>query len=203
MIGALILAAGESRRMGTAKLLLPFGEKTIIETVIANVLGSQVKKLIVVLGANREKMEERLKNLPLEIVVNPDFASGMLSSVQCGLRAMQPGVKAALVFLADQPGIGSAVVDAVVAAYRRTGKGIVLPIYQSRRGHPVLIDMKYRYEVECLDPGIGLRELIRQHPQDTLEVEVDTPGILRDIDNPEDYGRELKLTGSPRRQRKR
>ena len=192
MIWAMILAAGESKRMGKPKLLLPFGEKTMIETVIDRVIQSKVEKILVVLGSNREKIEKKIGNLPLEIAVNPDFKEGMLSSVQRGLEALPEEAQAVLVFLGDQPSIPSEVIDSVIDAFRKTGKGIVLPVYKGERGHPVLIDMKYRHEVENLNPEVGLRELVYGQPDDILEVEVDDAGILRDINVIEDYMREIK-----------
>lgn len=192
MIWAMILAAGESKRMGKLKLLLPFGEKTIIETIIDKIFHSEVEKVLVVLGSNGEKIEEKIKNLPLKIVYNPDFRSGMLSSVQKGFRTLPEDTEAVLVVLGDQPSISSATIDKIINAYKKTGKGIVLPVYNNERGHPVLIDTKYQDEVQNLSPDIGLRGTVYNHPEDILEVEVDTPGVLQDIDDMEDYKKELK-----------
>ena len=192
MIWAMILAAGESRRMGRPKLLLPFGEKTIIETVIESVIQSKTEKVLVVLGSGIEKIKEKIKNFPLKIVVNPDFRKGMLSSVQRGFQVMPENTKAALLILGDQPSISTDIINKIIDAYKRTGKGIVLPVYKNERGHPVLIDMMYRGEVENLSPDIGLRGTVYNHPEDILEVEVETPGILKDIDNMGDYEKELK-----------
>lgn len=192
MIWAMILAAGESKRMRKPKLLLPFGEKTIIETVIDNVVQSKVEKILVILGSNREKIEKKLQNFPLKIAFNPNFQRGMLSSVQLAFQTLPENTQAVLVVLGDQPAISSAVIDKIIDAYKRTGKGIVLPVYNNERGHPVLIDMKYRNEVENLSPDIGLRGTVYNHPEDILEVGVETSSILRDIDDLEDYKRGLK-----------
>ncbi len=192
MIWAMILAAGESKRMGKPKLLLPFGEKTMIETVIDRVIQSRAEKILVVLGSNREKIEKKIGNLPLEIAVNPDFKEGMLSSVQHGFHVLPEDAQAVLIFLGDQPSIPTDVIDRVIDVFRETGKGIVLPVYKGERGHPVLIDMKYRHDVKNLNPEVGLRELVYGRPEDILEVEVDNAGILRDINDIEDYMREIK-----------
>ena len=188
----MILAAGESKRMGKSKLLLPFGGKTIIETVIKSVIQSKVEGVLVVLGSDFKKIEEKIKNYSLEIVINPDFQSGMLSSVQKGFQALPKNAQAVLVILGDQPSISTAVINKIVNAYKKTGKGIVLPVYRKNRGHPVLIDVKYREEVEKLSPDLGLRGTVYSHPEDILEVDVETSNILRDIDDEEDYKRELK-----------
>lgn len=192
MVWAMILAAGESKRMGKSKLLLPFGGKTIIETVIKSVIQSKVEGVLVVLGSDFKKIEEKIKNYSLEIVINPDFQSGMLSSVQKGFQALPKNAQAVLVILGDQPSISTAVINKIVNAYKKTGKGIVLPVYRKNRGHPVLIDVKYREEVEKLSPDLGLRGTVYSHPEDILEVDVETSNILRDIDDEEDYKRELK-----------
>lgn len=192
MIAAIILAAGESKRMGKPKLLLPFGEKTIVETAISHVRQSKVKEILVVLGSDSEKIEEKIKGFPLKITVNPEYRKGMLSSVQWGFNKLSKDIQAVLIVLGDQPDISAVVIDEVIDAYKRTNKGIVIPVYKKERGHPVLLDIKYRSEVENLDPNIGLRELVYNHPQDTLEVVTGSPSILQDIDNPNDYRKELK-----------
>ncbi|MBE0461449.1 MAG: nucleotidyltransferase family protein [Candidatus Aminicenantes bacterium] len=192
MIWGMILAAGESKRMGKPKLLLPFGEKTIIETIIDSVSKSKLDDVLVVLGAHREKIEKKIKDFSIKIVVNPNFKNDMLSSVQCGFRALPEDVKASLVILGDQPEISSALINKIVEAYKKSKKGIVLPVYRNNRGHPVLIDMKYQGEIEDLNPDLGLRNLVYKHAEDILEIEVITPSILQDIDTIEDYNRELK-----------
>ena len=192
MIWAIILAAGESKRMGEPKMLLPFGGKTIIEAVTESVVSSEVEGSLVVVGAERERIEEKIKDYGIKIVFNPDFRSGMLSSVQCGFKAVPEGTRVVLVVLGDQPRISSGIINQLIEASKKTGKGIVLPVFEGERGHPVIIDMKYREEVENLRPDIGLRGTVYSHPEDILEVEVDTARILKDIDDAADYKRELK-----------
>ncbi len=192
MIWAMILAAGESKRMGKPKLLLPYGEKTIIETIVETIVSSNVENTLVILGSERENIEEKIKNSPVRIVYNRDFRSGMLSSVQCGFKALPQETRAVLVVLGDQPKISADVINKLIDAYKSTGKGIVLPVYKKERGHPVLIDVKYGEEVESLSPEVGLRGTVYNHPEDILEVEVETPSIFQDIDDESDYKRELE-----------
>lgn len=187
MIWALVLAAGESKRMGRSKQLLPFADKTILETVIDRITQSTVDETLVVLGANRKEIEEVTKDLPVKSVYNPRFKEGMLSSVQKGFASLPEEAEAVLVFLADQPMVPSSVIDQVVRAYRSTKKGIVLPVFGQKRGHPVLISTKYSKDVPHLDPEIGLRALVHNHPEDILEVDLDSSSVLEDIDTPEDY----------------
>ena len=195
MIWAVILAAGESKRMGKPKLLLPYGEKTIIETIVATIVSSKVEQTLVILGSDREKTEEKIKNYPVKVVYNRDFRSGMLSSVQCGFKSLPEETRAVLVVLGDQPKISTTVINKLIDAYKSSGKGIVLPVYKKERGHPVLIDVKYGEEVENLSPEAGLRGTVYNHPEDILEVDVETSSIFQDIDYMEDYKKELKKKG--------
>lgn len=184
---AIILAAGSARRMGSQKLLLPFGKSTMIETVVDNVLASSVRHVMVVLGANQQEVREALGNRPVHFCHNKAHEQGMLSSVKCGIGALPSDAISALIFLGDQPGIPPGVTNSVIEAYSEELFGIVIPVYAHRRGHPLLVDMKYRKQVEQLDLEEGLRSLRHHFPDDVLEVEVEEPGILVDIDTPADY----------------
>ena len=190
MTWAIVLAAGESRRMGSQKLLLPYGQTTVIEAVLRKALDSGVDRVMAVVGADRDAVRARLERYPLMIVDNEDFRRGMLTSVQAGFAALPADAAAALVMLGDQPAVPTEAVRTVVRAFRGSGKGIVIPTCGGQRGHPVLIAAKYRRAVAALDPAIGLRQLRLEHPEDVLEVEVGDPAILRDLDTPEDYERE-------------
>jgi molybdenum cofactor cytidylyltransferase len=192
VIWAVILAAGESRRMGTQKLLLPFGEATVVEAVVRAALASRVDRALAVLGSDRDAVRLKLEPYGVDFAVNEDYAKGMLSSVQAGFKALPAEAEAAVVMLGDQPFLPARVVDAVVAAFRESGKGIVVPAFRGRRGHPVLIGLGYRDEIIRLDPEEGLRRLMRAHPEDIFEAEVEDANILRDLDVPEDYASELK-----------
>jgi molybdenum cofactor cytidylyltransferase len=189
VIWAVVLAAGESRRMGTQKLLLPYGATTVVEAVVRAALDSKVDETMVVLGADREAVREALKSYPLTFAVNEDYRRGMLSSVQAGFRALPGGTEAAVVMLGDQPDVASPTVDELVLAYREGCGGIFLPVYAGRGGHPVLIDTKYREEIFRLDPEVGLRGLRRAHPDEIVEVEVSEPDGPVDMDDPDDYAR--------------
>jgi len=192
VIWAVILAAGESRRMGTQKLLLPFGESTVIEAVVRTALASRVDHALAVLGSDRDAVRLKLAPYGVEFAINEDFAKGMLSSIQAGFKALPADAEAAVVMLGDQPFLPAKVVDAIVEAYSESRKGIVVPAFRGRRGHPVLIDLKYRDEVLGLDPADGLRQLMHAHAEAIFEAEVEDANILRDLDVPEDYANELK-----------
>ncbi|MEW5901721.1 MAG: nucleotidyltransferase family protein [Acidobacteriota bacterium] len=195
MIWAVVLAAGESRRMGGPKLLLPFGSSTIIETVIRRLLASRVDKLLVVLGASARPIREKIKEFPVKTVLNRRFHRGMLSSVQCGIAALPASAEAAVIALADQPAISPEVLNSLISAYSRKRKRIVVPVYRGERGHPLLLDLNFRREIMALDPAIGLRQLLERHPDDVFEVRISSPAVLHDIDNADDYLSALGRTG--------
>jgi len=187
MVWAVILAAGESRRMGSPKLLLPFEGSTVLGTVVREVRRAGLSSILVVLGAEQEKIRAALRDQPVEFVKNPDFRRGMLSSVQCGLQSLPATASAAMLFLADQPSLSGSIIGKLLQARERTAQGLIVPVFAGTRGHPLLLSMKYKDEVLTLDPAIGLRELLINHPDDILEVEVEDEAVLKDIDTPEDY----------------
>jgi molybdenum cofactor cytidylyltransferase len=199
VIWAVVLAAGESLRMGRQKLALPFGGRTVIETVVTAALDSAADRTLVVLGADQDKVRRLLSPYPVRFALNEEFRLGMLSSIQTGFRAVPPEARAIVIMLGDQPAIPAQVVDEVIGTYRRRGRGIVVPVFEGRRGHPVLIEARYRQEVLGLDPEVGLRQLLRSHPDDIAEVDASTGAVLRDLDRPEDYAAE---TGTPGRGKK-
>ncbi|MFW6159753.1 MAG: molybdenum cofactor cytidylyltransferase [Acidobacteriota bacterium] len=191
-ISALIPAAGESRRMGKAKMLLPFRGKTVIETVIKNVVSSQIDETWVVLGAGAGEIEKIIAPLPVHITRNPHYKKGMLSSIQWGVHQLSRDTEAILICLGDQPSIPAETINAVISGYKSSKKGIIVPVFKGKRGHPVLIDLKYRKKINQLEPEIGLRQLVYSHPADTMEVEVETEAVLQDIDTDDDYQKEMK-----------
>ena len=187
----IILAAGESKRMGFPKMLLTFNGRTMIENVIVNVTRSDVDNTMVVLGAGRDALIELIRKSSVKYCYNDNYKEGMLSSVKCGFRNLPSDFEAVLVFQGDQPMITPKAINMVIEAYRLSGKGIVIPVYEKKRGHPLLIDRKYRDEIEKLDTREGLRSLAYQFSDDVLEVETDDPGILRDFDTYEEYKKEI------------
>jgi molybdenum cofactor cytidylyltransferase len=188
---AIILAAGESKRMGFPKMLLPFNGITMLEHVIGNIKSSDIENILVVLGAEKETLTELLSKTSVKYCFNDNYKEGMLSSVKCGFRNLPSDFKAVLVFQGDQPFIFPKVVNSVIDGYRSSGKGIVVPVYKRKRGHPLLVDEKYRNEIEMLDNHEGLRSLSYMFSEDVLEVETDDPGILRDFDTYDEYIKEV------------
>jgi len=192
-VWVIVLAAGESKRMGSPKMLLPWKGKTIIEQVVENALASYVSGVVLVLGAGSYGIKSITSRYDIIHCYNADYQSGMLSSVRCGLKALPDECSAVVVMPGDQPMIGADEINRVITARGRSGKGIVVPVYEGRRGHPLLIDSSYREEVMALPENEGLRALAARYPGDVFEAETDDPSVVRDIDTREDYLNELKI----------
>lgn len=191
MIRAIVLAAGRSRRMGAQKVLLPFGGKTVIAHIVDELLRSVIDEVYVVVGHEGERVATALSGRPVSVVANPDYGRGMLSSVRCGLRALPQPCEAILLALGDQPAVTCELVDTMVRSFTATDKGILAPLYQGQRGHPLLFSEHYRDEILTCHDEVGLRGLLRAHPNDVFELSVSTSAVLSDMDFPEDYRREL------------
>lgn len=178
--------------MGSPKQLLPFGESTIVETVVDNMLGAKFDEVIVVVGHHAEAIQKQLRTRPIKTVFNPDYHDGMLTSAQTGIRTLETSDAFALM-LVDQPFITSALIDQVVDAYQQTEKGIALPSYNYKRGHPVVFNQRYARDILALtSESGGVRTLFKTFGDDIHYVTVDTDAVLRDIDYREDYERALQ-----------
>ena len=118
----------------------------------------------------------------------------MLSSVKCGFEFLPDDFRAAMIFLGDQPMAETSVINKMINAYNESGKGILVPVFANKRGHPLLVDKKYRDEIINLDEPDGLRGIIRMNPDDLLDVETENPTVLVDIDTKEDYINEINKT---------
>lgn len=187
-----VLAAGESRRMGTLKALLPFGTRTVIEQVLQPLLQADLAGVAVVLGYRAADIAAVIEALPVQILHNPDYQHGMTTSVQVALRHITPIPDAYLLALVDQPHLGPGPIQRLLTACADTHKGLVIPIYAGKRGHPIVLAARYRPEVLALGQEQGLHLVMRGHPDDTLEVPMDSDDILRDMDYPADYAAELQ-----------
>jgi len=194
LISAVVVAAGLSLRMGRLKQLLPFGSHTVIEQVVGTLLRSPVDEVLVVVGHERARVEAGLAGWPVRTVFNAGYAGGeMLSSVQAGLGTLASDCRAALLALGDMPGLEREVVVQLVEAYGGTGdEAVYIPSYRMRAGHPVLVPRPYWEAVLGLPPGGSLRSVLRGPDTRVVWVEVDTPSVLRDVDTPEEYERELR-----------
>ena len=189
-ISAVVLAAGRSRRMGEPKMILPWGETTVIGQVVKILNQAGVEEILVVTGETHPRVALALQDQPARLVRNPSSSEeDMLDSLQLGLSSLDDTVQAALVVLGDQPQIEESVVKMVLAGYRFSHPPLVVPSYQMRRGHPWLIDRQLWPQVLGMRPPGTLREFLQAHGDLIRYIVVETPSILQDLDTPEDYQR--------------
>ena len=191
MFSAVLLAAGESRRMGEFKQLLPFGGKTFVACCVDNLLASRVSEVVVVTGHRAVDVRGAVGARPVTFAHNEEYRSGMSSSIKRGLEALSPSARVLIVALVDQPQIGPAVVDQVIEAYERERPLIVVPTYNGRNGHPIAIDLSLKEEIKDMDPDQGLRQVVRAHKESVAYTEAASEAVLIDCDLPEDYRRLL------------
>ena len=182
LISAIILAAGESKRMGKPKQLMPLGRTTILEQTIDNSLNSEVNEVIVVLGHRAEEVKRIIAARPVKLAINPNYQQGMSTSIIAGLNMVDSRARAVMIALGDQPFIDSQTLNRLIDEFYNHNKGIATPVYRGRRGHPVVFAIRYKGELLRLEGDIGGREIIDRHPDDVLEVAVNCEGICVDID---------------------
>ena len=175
--------------MGEAKQLLRLGENTLLGRVVENVRGSRVDEIILVLGHAAETIKESVATQSLKVVINEDYRQGMGTSVRVGLSALDAGVGAALIVLADQPFVRPATLNLLMDQYQQSGAQIVIPIYKGFRGNPVLLDRSVFGEVMALTGDIGCRAIFGNHLDGIVIAPVEDIGILLDLDNKEDFER--------------
>jgi molybdenum cofactor cytidylyltransferase len=196
-VGAIVLAAGMSRRMGQSKILLPWsGRKTIIEHIIEQLLLSRLDHITVVTGYRSDEVKRLAEKYGVAVVHNPFYETGeMLSSLKAGLKSMPPHVAASMIVLGDQPRIQPRVIGQVLMAYAEGDGDIVAPSYQMRRGHPILISRRFWPELLALPESGAPRDVINAHKDRVAYVNVDTDSVLGDVDTPQDYAQERRSAG--------
>jgi molybdenum cofactor cytidylyltransferase len=173
--------------MGAFKPLLPFGGRTVVECCVRYLTDGGAETVIVVVGHRQEELRRGLINLPVTIAVNPEIGSQMGASIARGVEMLPARTQAILLALVDQPAVPKDVPQTLTEEWRRVGAKLLLPEYEGRGGHPVLIDASLRAELLNLDRERGLRALFDAHRAETLRVPVDSPYVARDMDTWEDY----------------
>lgn len=190
MLAAAILAAGESKRMGQPKALVPFQGSTFVEHLIAATRHARVGITRVVLGAGAEGIRARLKIDPGWIVVNGDWPKGQLSSIHAALRSLPVGAtEGILVCPVDHPLISAQLVAALIAAFDSSGKMIVLPKFRGRRGHPVIFRADLYEELLAASTEVGARQVVWNHAAEVMEVETEEEGVILNLNDPESLQR--------------
>jgi molybdenum cofactor cytidylyltransferase len=191
-VAALVLAAGQSRRMGTLnKLLIGIDGKPMVRHVAEAVQGSQARPIVVVTGHEREKVEAALAGLGVaSFVFNPDYTRGLSTSLKQGLAALPGGIDGVLVCLGDMPKVAAGEIDRLIAAFNPgEGRAICVPTRRGKRGNPVLLASRLFPEISSVSGDVGARDLVAAHPELVAEVEMDGDGILTDIDTPQALAR--------------
>jgi molybdenum cofactor cytidylyltransferase len=189
----IILAAGASRRMGEPKALLVYKGETFLDRLIG-IFAAGCEQVIVVLGGNATAIRNGISH-DAHFVINAEWELGQASSLQCGLAAASSDVETILFTPVDCPAINPGTVAALLGAYK-PGASFVIPRFDGRRGHPVLFDAALKHEFLSLSPQQSAREIVHRYVTSTRYVDVEDPGILRDIDEPADY---QALVGAPMR----
>ncbi len=187
MINAMILAAGESRRMGMPKPLLRYGDTTFLGQILSVVRQAAVDRATVVLGAHSQMIRKCVDLSQVDVVINEGYRQGQLSSLIVGLKSVPSEAEAILMFLADHPFVTVEVVNRIVGAFRETNSPIVVPVHQGRRGHPALFARSMFDELITAPVEEGARHVLYSNEDKVLEVEVSEPAVLSRIDTPEDY----------------
>ena len=190
MIAALILAAGQSRRMGQPKMPLAWGQRTVLGQVIHIFKAADIEEVLVVTGGDKSLVEQIAEAGGARTAYNAEYATEeMLGSLQAGLRAMGPEVQAILMALGDQPQMLENTVRLIVDVYakRSLAVALIVPSYQMRRGHPWLVGRPLWDGILAMRSPKTSRDFLHEHAQVITYVDVDTPTILQDVDTPEDY----------------
>jgi molybdenum cofactor cytidylyltransferase len=186
-ISAILLAAGESKRMGTDKLVLPWGKKTVLIHCVHTLLQSKVKEVIVVLGERTKGMGSQFKSRRVKIVMNPHYRRGMSTSIQKGIRAIDLNSHGILIALGDMPFLSTRTVNALIRAFAQ-GKGeIIVPSFQGIQGHPVIFHRRFKKELLQLKGDLGGKLIIARHPAAVRLVYTKSAGVMKDIDTWKDF----------------
>ena len=192
---AILLAAGRSSRMGAFKPLLPFGNKTVIEACIDYLHDGGIEEIVVVVGHRAEDIRRRISGVTFAVNSDPDSEMG--ASIVAGVRELSETAQATLIALVDHPAVPPTIVTELLESWKR-GARLVIPTWQGRGGHPVLVDLNFRPELLNLPVTGGLRAFFKAHANEVTRLPVDSPFIARDMDTWDDYKTlHLEITGRP------
>jgi molybdenum cofactor cytidylyltransferase len=199
MISAILLGAGESKRMKMNKLSLPWGRETVFEHCFSTLLRSRVREVIVVLNKQNEGMkrqfEQRSASITKKVKVtfNPYYKRGMSSSIHKGLQIVDPGSGGILISLGDQPFLKTRTINVLLRAFQRRKGEIVVPSFQRKQGHPVIFHRKYEKELLKLRGDTGGRSILLKYPKQVKIIPVRSEGVIKDIDTREEYQKALRM----------
>jgi molybdenum cofactor cytidylyltransferase len=181
-ISAVLLGAGESKRMGVDKLSLPWGRKTMLQHCFETLLRSEVHELIVVLSTRNKGVRNLFRGRKVRIVINPLSKIGMSASIRRGLREIHPRCHGILIALGDQPLLKTRTINALIRTFNQAKGGIIVPSFRGTRGHPVIFHRRFKRELLNLKGDVGGRSILESHPEDVRVVPVKSMGVIKDVD---------------------
>jgi molybdenum cofactor cytidylyltransferase len=185
MLAAAILAAGESRRMGTPKALIPYRGRTFVEHLLEVTRHPRVSVTRIVLGAGASEMREKLSGQEAAIVVNPNWYTGQLSSIHAAIRSLPEGTTEGLILCpVDHPVVSAKLVSELIDTFDASRKLIILPTFKGQRGHPVIFHATLYEELLSARPEIGARQVVWAHADDVAEVPTDEEGVTLNLNDP-------------------
>jgi molybdenum cofactor cytidylyltransferase len=193
-VAGIILAAGQSTRMGQPKQLLAFKNQTILGQVVDTALESDLHDIIVVVGHEAERMRPHLDGRNLKIIFNKDYAKGQHTSIQAGINAVSRSCHGAMFLLSDQPLVKRETINTLIRAFCRSTSALVIPYYKKKRGNPVIIRRDLWPELMGLPPDTGARAIFHRHKEKILKVDANDEGIVFDVDTREDYRKLTKIS---------
>ena len=185
MLAAVILSGGASSRMGSPKALLPYQGRPFLEHLLQITSHAKIGVRRVVLGANRERIARAVQLPADEVVINENWEKGQLTSIHAALRSLPPHTDGMLICLIDHPLISASLVNELIEAFYKSGKKIVLPTYQGRRGHPVIFSAELYDELLNAPEDQGARAVVWAHPTEIAEVATAEQGCVVNLNDPE------------------
>ena len=188
MITAIVLAAGESKRIGIPKALLKIGRKSFIRHIVDVLKASNLQKIVVVLGSSAEAIRQELEGTDVTVVINNDYRRGQLSSILEGIAIAETFSPAGiLIHPVDHPLVGPRVIEVLLRTFSELNPPIVVPTFEGKRGHPVIFSATLFNELRKAPPEAGARAVVWAHVRDLVEIETEEGGVILNIDTREDY----------------
>ena len=202
-VSAILLAAGESRRMGKVnKLSLPVGSVPLIRHTVQTLLQARLCEVVVVVGHQQQNVRQLLADLPVRIVSNEHYREGQMTSVDCGMQALRNACQGVMVCLSDQPLLQPEDINRLVDAFvANPDMSVLVPTYQGQRGNPIILAAQHRATILAGDRNLGCKRFIDNNPELVTTVEFDNDHVVFDLDTPEDYTRLQQRLGHPDQKR--